>query len=400
VVDGFYINGSGAANGCILGAENTNIIMRHIETNACGVWGIDFQGDTTGTSGCSNCRPLDDITISDSVLHESGGQHGAYFSSHEAALSTNIFWYLDISYGHPWNGFHTTGQFSNLVMSQDWTYNNGLSGYSWQNGTSNSFLQESVSLNDNQSMDIDLYDGSGNPDCPNGAPYPLGTVCPFAQNNNTIENNTFYLTGTDSTGTSNGHTYALTFGRQIAGCVTATCLAQVMTGNIFRNNVMVTNNADGGNFASGNTYPPMQFANSTGTTYINHTTFTNNLAFDVANSGMVVGYGPGMSFGYAPYSCATLGSVAAASTGCQNVTPQFTATCTYNTLSVCNLKPLAASPAVGAGTPPQYPRYDLLGNAISETAPTLGAFAVTGVTGSGGTGISGKVTIGGNVVIQ
>ena len=44
VVDGGKISGSGAANACILGAENTNVVMRHVEaTAACAIWGIDFQ---------------------------------------------------------------------------------------------------------------------------------------------------------------------------------------------------------------------------------------------------------------------------------------------------------------------------------------------------------------------
>jgi hypothetical protein len=106
------------------------------------------------------------------------------------------------------------------------------------------------------------------------------------------------------------------------------------------------------------------------------------------------------------YTCAQAvalsGSTFGTFSSCTNADPQFTAASPgyWAAPSSFNFRPLVSSPAVGAGLPPQFPRFDLIGNKISETAPSLGSYAVTGVSGSGGTGISGKVTIGGNVVIQ
>jgi len=396
VIDGGRITGSGAANGCILGAENTNIAMRHIETASCAVWGIDFQGDTTGTSGCpgTGCRPLNDITVEDSSLHDSAGQHGWYYSSHENSVATNIFVRRTLSYNNNWNGFHTTGKFSNLIWDQLITYSNGLSGYSWQNGTSNSRLSNSLSLNDTQGMDITLYPGTGDPTCSNGAPYPIGTVCPFAQSNNLIINNSFYLTGTSPSGSANAGTFAITLGRQ-GTCTNTSCVNQVMTGNTFSNNILQTNNSNGGGTSAGD-YPPLQLPDSTGTTYLSGTNFNGIIAKNLSFTG-VIGYGPGGSFGYTPYTCTQLATMAASSTNCTVTDPLFISASTsfWNSIASFNLGLSSGSPALGTGTTINAPAYDLYGVALSSTAPSMGSIQTAGtppVTGGGSVRLgSGKV---------
>lgn len=407
VMDGFRISGSGSSNACVGGGENTNIVMRHIETSACANWGIDLQGDPVGQSGCpstNGCQPLNDITVEDSSMHDSAGQHGFYYSSHEDAISKNIFARRSLAYSNNWNGFHFTGQFSNANFTQLLTYSNGLSGYSWQNGTSNSVISDSVSLNDAQSMDIDLYDGSGTV-CNGAAPYPIGTVCPYAQSNNLFTNLTFYLTGTHSDpgqgGLSNGHTYGVIFGRQASGCTITACTTQVMNGNTFQNIAIVTNNTDGGNFASGSTYPPFQFPDSTGVTFLPHTNFSNIDVLDLANSGIVVGYGPGASFGYSPLNCTTLGTTAMSSSACNNVDPKFVSASTsfWNSLASFDLHLASGSPAYHTGTNSLATGFDLYGNTLGVAAPSMGAIDPLGGQNPA-TGISGPIRISGPVSIH
>ena len=373
VIDGFKISGSGAANACVHAGENTNIVMRHLETGGCADWGIDIQGNSPGISGCpsaNGCQPLNDMTVEDSVLYNSGQQHGLYYSCHDTAVCANIFTRRSIAYGNPWNGFHHTGQFSNAVYEQLFTYNNGLSGYSWQNGTSNSYLLDSVDLNSEQGMDITFYNGTGSP-CGTMA----SDVCVNAQNNNVLQNLTFYQTGSLPTGGGNGGTAAVIMGRQASACSTTACTTQTMTGNVFRNIVAVTNNTNGN--ATTLTYPPFQFPDSTGVTFLPHTTFQNINGFDLANSGIVVGYGGGSSgFGYAPYNCSTLASVAASVSGCQNANPQFVASNTswWSSLANFNLRLQSSSPSAGAGVAGSGYTFDLAGTILPGSAPSEGAY--------------------------
>lgn len=385
VADGFMFNGSGSQNACLNIDEATNIVVRHVEASGCSEWGIDGQGDPSGLSGCpsSGCRPLNDITVEDSILHNSAAQHGLYYSCHEDAVCKNIFVTRTLAYNNNWNGFHQTGQFSNVHYDNTLTYSNLLSGVSWQNGTSSSFVTESVSINDARPVDMTLYDGSGSV-CNGAPPYPLGTVCPWPQNNNLFDGYTFYSTGLDSSGagqcsggTNNGCT-GLLVGRQ-GTCTTTACTSAHMDGNTFENMVGTINDTD----ANGvNHYAALQFPDTTGVTFLGTTNFNSITIYDGANpSTQYVAFtGAGGVTGLPCTGTTSLASSAGSSTKCTFGDPKFVAASTayWNNVSSFNLKLLSTSPAYGTGTVPPFPAYDAVGTVVPTASPNMGAYQPVG----------------------
>jgi len=408
VIDGGLINGSGASQSCIAGGGNNNTVIRHVETNGCAAWGIDIGSDS-GTT-------VNDLTVSDSVFHDisgfpntcgGGGQHGVYVPMDGTGTGSNIFIYRSIAYDNCYTGFQLSGQITNAIVQQTVTYSNLISGHSWKNGVSNSRFLNNVSINDDKGMTMFLYDGSegGAPLCgPGGvstctcAPANLHSVCPYPQNNNEMGFFSAWLSGTGADGVSNAQAAAIQVGRAPSVCTTSHCLNTHMDNTNIHDNVMYTNNTGLGDANPPGSYPSLQFPDNSGVTFLPTTTITNLIEQNIVNGGGAathqVAYGPGASFGYAPYTCAQLvtnGFVAAA-TGCSNADPKFVATCAYNAIGSCNLKLQATSPAVGTGA--YGPSFDVIGNPIPVSSPNMGAFQ--GFSGSPPPTVQ-SVIFGGNV---
>jgi hypothetical protein len=286
------------------------------------------------------------------------------------------------------------GKLYNIVAEQNITYSNLTTGISITEGVQNSYFRSNISINDAKGIQIFSYNGNegvavcgpgGNSPCNCVSPN-YAAICAFDTTGNLIENFTAYLTGLDATGggqcsggTNNACAPAIAIGRQGGGnCSTTTCLNSNLGGNTFRNLVLQTNNTNG----NGTTidYPPIQFQDSTGVTYLATTTFDSIVAKNLTYKG-VVGFGPGSSgFGFAPYTCGALAAAAVSSTNCLVADPQFiSASSTYwNSPSSFNLNLASSSPAIATGSNVLVPSFDAYGAAFSPLSPTMGA--ISGLT--------------------
>jgi hypothetical protein len=201
VIDGVRAVQTGCWNGG--DSSNTGIgpttfhdnIFRNLECVAGG-------GSGSGLGGFAAFNGLVNITIEDSVFHDSGTgcpacQHEIYIGSHKLP-SSNVVIQRNILYnsnGYP--AFQFNGRVTNLTVQQNLVYNSPQSAcYSWMEAVSNSFFQNNLCFNSAEGFQIVNYDG----DCYIGS--GSSGICPYNQSGNVIENNTLYVGSVDSSNTA------------------------------------------------------------------------------------------------------------------------------------------------------------------------------------------------------
>ena len=86
------------------------------------------------------------------------------------------------------------------------------------------------------------------------------------------------------------------------------------------------------------------------------------------------GFGPGGSYGFYPYDCASFARLALSSTGCSTTSPSFTNVNTnyWSTPWAYNFTPTASSATIGAGTSMGALLTDLYG-VYRHSQPSIGA---------------------------
>jgi len=348
-------------------------------------------GGSQGLGGFSAFNGLVNITIEDSVFHDDNGanqQHEIYIGS-RTIPSSNVTIQRTITYNsNAWPLIQFNGRVTGLVMTQNLAYNGPqTSCFSWEEGVSNSSLTNNICFNSGgegfilYNYDGDCYIGSGSTG-----------ICPYDQTGNVIENNTFYIGSVGPDGTATNQP-AMEVNNGSTGCPTpvGTCTPAKqgnLGGNIFRNNIFVSNNAGTAY------YPPVVFPMCTvahnvsggncildsSDTTLSTTTFANNIFWSTGSySGTgVLGTGPtpGSGFGYTEHSCANLSGGLAISSICIQSDPLFVSvspSAYYNTPSSFNLALQSGSPAKGAGTTVGAPSVDIWGTPRANP-PAIGAY--------------------------
>jgi Right handed beta helix region len=197
IVDGLVNSGAMSNNACLNSANSNLAAFRHIEASNC-KWGMNATNNNTGA--------LYDFTVEDSIFHDNWSlgcgtaEHGVYFSNHQdqvthqtATLDYDIFFRRNIVYRNCRNGLQVNGRFNNLVAEQNVIYNNDQGGFALYSGVANSTVRSNLVFG-NASSGIAIF---GYPSFCNAYDSTGTNTCPANQNNNLIENNTFYSTGID-----------------------------------------------------------------------------------------------------------------------------------------------------------------------------------------------------------
>jgi protein-disulfide isomerase len=353
IVDG--IKTMNAAN--VNGGNFHDNIFRHMETIGSG---------SQGLGGIAAFNGLVNVTVEDCVFHDIGtnGQHCLYFGSRELP-SSNVTVRRNICYNAPWNGFHFNGRFENLQVDQNYIYSVGIAAISLQEGISNSFIRNNVAFNfASDGLEISNYPG----DCAQFGQGGSGSICPYDQTGNLIENNTFYATGFDPT--EGGQSAAPRAVTVVNGAVNE---VGNLGGNAFRNNIFVSLGAF--NLSAGD-YPPIVFASvdAAHTSYLATSTFTNNIFWSLQGDAGVIGIGPGSSYGYQGYTCDQAAALTHLS-GCINADPKFIDASPgyWNATSRFNFNLAAGSPAIAGGVTSGAPATDIIG-APRGIPPSIGAY--------------------------
>ncbi len=180
---------------------------------------------------------LADIIVEDNVLHDAdtvGGTHNLYMggrSNPSSALTIQ----RNIMYGGGYTGMQFNGRTTALTAQNNLIYGNTLGCISMEMGVSSSTFINNTCIGNGRSA-IVFYDYESGA-CYNGSGIldPAGTfgICPWAQNNNLIENNSIYMGEFDFKGNSS------TMAAQ--PCLLTINDASLtaphdFTGNVFRNN--------------------------------------------------------------------------------------------------------------------------------------------------------------------
>ena len=353
IADGLKFAGGLGNGGCISGGTsdgNSSItfhdnVFRNLEETFC-QQGMMMAG-------------LSNVTIEYNLIHDiaSGGQHCIYIGARRN-LSSNTTIHGNVCYNAPWNGFHVNGRITNLRVEQNIIYSTGIAGISFQNGTSASFIRNNLIFNNaaagiefsNYPLDCSVY-GDG-----------AGTLCPWDQTGNVIENNTVYMVGPDP----------FTGGATSPAAVRVNNYSDNQAGdlghNTFRNNIFV-------GYGMAGHYPAVVYYNGD-KSYLSTSTFANNVfwSLDGATDPYVIANGYSPSFGFQGYTCSQAPTVTNM-TGCFNADPRFTdvSPTYYKTQSRFNFALLSGSPAISSGTTVDAPLVDILGTPRSNP-PTIGAY--------------------------
>jgi hypothetical protein len=174
--------------------------------------------------------------------------------------------------------------------------------------------------------------------------------------------------------------------------------------NVFRNNIMVMYTQGG----AGSGFPSFRYDDAV---YPSTSTYDHNLFYSLyppagtyTNVIQTVGAGGVVT----TYTCSTAtagsGTTFGSFSGCQNADPQFVAASPgyWNTPALFNLRLLSGSPGASAGVVPPFPHADVVGTALSETAPNRGAFegyvSIGGTTG--GSVVGTNVKLGGKTIVK
>jgi hypothetical protein len=196
ILDGLYNSAAPNNNACVNSANTHNAALRHIEATGC-----KWEVNATNDSGA-----LYEYTIEESAFHDNWGlgcgtaEHGVYLSNHQdsithqtATLDYNIFFRRNLSFKNCSNGLQMNGRFNNVVVEQNMLYSNDIGGIAFLSGVANSRVTSNLAFN-NASTSFNIF---GYPSFCNAYDSTGTNTCPANQNNNMIENNTFYATGTD-----------------------------------------------------------------------------------------------------------------------------------------------------------------------------------------------------------
>jgi hypothetical protein len=367
VVDGVEIkNGSSIQGGTTDGSSSVTFhdnIYRNVEGN--GAYGSGTLGPIQDFNGLRN------FTIEDSILHDNAaGQHEIYIGSRGLA-SSNVFIHRNIIYNSSWNGMHVNGRVTNLQIDQNLVYSVGISGISLNQGISNSFIRSNVIVNPaTDGIEISNYESGTCSD-------PLTPICPFDQNNNLIENNTIYETGSNSS-----PAYAMGTSRSTPAIKvqnTSTGTVGDLGHNTFRNNIFVGGMKTSTDLAvvaytvTPTTQSSQYFATST---FDNNIYYTPNRPSE--NRPFIVN-------GVAYYTCAQAAAVTTIVNGCTIADPLFSAASAsyYSSIPSFNLHLRYTSPATHAGSITGLPVYDMIGNAYGVRTPSIGAFEYTSTYAQG-----------------
>jgi chitodextrinase len=184
--DGFkFVNTGGRTN--ISGDLSNNMTFRHIDSSE-NEWQLE-------------AAQIHDFLIEDNVFHDNldqgcgSAQHGIYLASHIASQpSYNIIVRRNLLYNNCYNGIQFNGKFTNVLMEQNIVYGNGVGGFAWLSGVKNSVMRDNVAF-DNAQTGLSIFNYQDF--CAAYDPTGIGTTCPYDQNGNLVENNTFYHTGID-----------------------------------------------------------------------------------------------------------------------------------------------------------------------------------------------------------
>jgi hypothetical protein len=368
VFDGFKFSANGSSAGLALGGypanidNSTNVILRHIESTR-NKWGIVANTFT-------------EYIVEDSVFHDNwpstgcnSCEHGFYATNHDGYTNPgdnissrnvkNFFVRRNLFYRNTYNGIQLNGRFSNAILEQNISYSNGIAGYSWETGVNHSTFRSNVAIN-NTTHGLVLYDYDAW--CPVYNPGGVGSTCPYSENYNLIENFSVYNLGQDPSS-----------GASSVNASTAVIVNNASTGtsidmghNTIRNIVAVVPD-------SGDHYHALEWSQAStgwpGTSTVAGIVFQK---IGAGAGGSPIGYGPGSSYGYAPYSCATAATITTIS-GCTNADPKFAAVGTWDVPTAFDLRLQSSSPAIHAGTSAGAPTYDLLGNPFANPR-SLGAY--------------------------
>jgi hypothetical protein len=346
----------------------TNVLWSHIEAVGC------VNGFRAG-NGLSN------YVIEESVFHDNTN-HGVYLGSRHL-YGTGVVVRRVLSYNNGITGMQYNGRTSGMVWEQNFTHSNDTAGYSWEMGISNSFFRNNIAINNgaggssgglvlsnypSQYVGTSGCGSAGNETC-TCSPQNLGTICPYSQTGNVIENSTFYTAQNNRTGGSNTPSSAILVSNSSDCASDAMCAATTLGGNTYRNLLI-------------NTYgtaadAPMKF-DIYGTGSLPTSSFINIIYNQ--SSGQTKGWDYRYNANgntWLQYDCSTIGAIMTTGTisGCSNADPLFVAANSswYNAIGSFNLRPQPGSPAVGAASVTGLD-LDVTGYPRSSTAPTIGAY--------------------------
>jgi|GEM_PF-1510428 len=171
-----------------------------------------------------------DFLIEDSVFHDMY-EHGLYLATRDLP-SSNITIKDNIFYrngrGGGYGAIQFNGRADNLIVENNIMHSNHQWAVSLKQGVSNSIIRNNLMFNNmGYSVIFSIYNGS----CDYG-----GSICPYTQDNNIIENNTiwigkYYLDGNIPTSNLPRGASAFAFHESVDG-------THRQTGNIIRNNII------------------------------------------------------------------------------------------------------------------------------------------------------------------
>ncbi len=396
-----------------------NVIIRHVEGLA-------------GTNGVYSFNGLQNILIELCSFHDMTTSHAIYLGS-RGMPSNNIQIQRNILYNNLRCGIQFNGRVADLLVQQNMAYqnaqtNNGGGGadYCFENGVHDSFVRGNVSLGSAFGISLNTYDGnqwggtaaasscgvSGTAHCTcSASETPAGpnadSICANDEFNLVFANNTLVNTGDDVGGGDISIDPLIEIGRQRGSspnCTTTWCVGTSFHDIAWQNNVLLTKGQS--NYA-----PQIVFQNGITTPQSGPTnTITSTTFLETVGTAGLIGYGfqtAGTDVstgccGYVPYTCSTAvsGGHVGAISGCVNSNPLFASLGSYTNIPGYNLRLQASSPALAAGsTVVGNLPMDILGNFLSITSPSMGAYELSSAPPSSPAGriISGKISLGGSV---
>ncbi len=321
------------------------------------------------------------MSVVENVIHDpypKGGQHNVYLGSNTVAstgavVSRNILYNVNTG-GYP--NLQFNGRCTGCYFEQNILYNADGQQIGLLQGVSNSFVRNNLVFNTGGTTPLSLT--IGNYDSGQCQKTGVPSICPWDQTGNVIENNTFWAGTTAPTmfggGTLQGETIKIQNNATAGPCGNGgSPPCGNLGGNAYRNNIIV--GAGPVNLGANSGYPPVIYASST-PNYLASDTWVDNIINSQDGSTYIVGFGPGGSYGFHPYNCASLNAMAGAgSGGCSTASPSFVSVSTtyYNDPTSFNFGLQSGSPAIGAGTSVGAPSTDITGTTRSNP-PSIGAY--------------------------
>ncbi|MCE5325531.1 MAG: right-handed parallel beta-helix repeat-containing protein [Planctomycetaceae bacterium] len=204
------ISSSGASAAGVSMHYSSRIVLRNIESRGH-KWGVHGMQD------------LHDILMESCVLHDNPGEHGVYLGCRDLA-NTRVTLRNSLSYRNGRNGFQHNGRVTELLLENNSFHTNTLAGISFINGVSGAVVRDNLIYNNNKQGIVMYTYNDANPG-----------IIPYSQNGNLFERNTVWVGQRGW----NGQYEPLNFPAvQFTDSTTAQTV--LMSDNIFRDNVLVT----------------------------------------------------------------------------------------------------------------------------------------------------------------